>query len=146
MSADRARILWAKPRIIQMRQAGARPISNPANLCGTSEVCFDLTLKVIERQVYKVATDGNGTELSNTVVSFRRVCWGILLPSGARGEAFLGAGGSRLTWLECRVGPMKADDSATLAAFDGFFARCDLVWVALSPNVVELAAAIRVKH
>ncbi|MBK9574487.1 MAG: PIN domain-containing protein [Rhodoferax sp.] len=58
----------------------------------------------------------------------------------------LEAGLSRLTWLECRVGPMKAHDHATLAAFDLFFARADLVWVELTKEVVELAAAIRVKH
>ncbi|MDN5842085.1 MAG: PIN domain-containing protein [Alcaligenaceae bacterium] len=30
--------------------------------------------------------------------------------------------------------------------FDGFFAQQDLVWVELSREVVELAAAIRVRH
>ena len=58
----------------------------------------------------------------------------------------MGAAVSRLTWLECRVGPMKTNDSQTLAAFDRFFARPDLVWVELTRDVVELAAAIRVKH
>ena len=58
----------------------------------------------------------------------------------------LGTAVSRLTWLECRVGPMKSDDGAALAAFDAFFARPDLAWVELSRDVVELAAAIRVKH
>lgn len=41
---------------------------------------------------------------------------------------------------------MKSNDHAVLAAFDAFFARTDLVWVELTRNVVELAAAIRVKH
>ena len=58
----------------------------------------------------------------------------------------LGAAVSRLTWLECRVGPMKANDSATLASYDAFFARTDLAWVELTRDVVELAAAIRAKH
>lgn len=53
---------------------------------------------------------------------------------------------SRLTWLECRVGPMKANDGAVLAAFDTFFAKPELIWVELTKDVVELAAAIRVKH
>jgi len=53
---------------------------------------------------------------------------------------------SRLSWLECRVGPMKADDNATLALFDGFFGRPDLLWVELTRDVVELAASIRVRH
>lgn len=58
----------------------------------------------------------------------------------------LGAAVSRLTWLECRVGPMKSNDNAVLASFDAFFSRADLIWVELSRDVVELAAAIRVKH
>ncbi|WP_341645218.1 type II toxin-antitoxin system VapC family toxin [Thauera sp. SDU_THAU2] len=53
---------------------------------------------------------------------------------------------SRLSWLECRVGPMKTNDSAALALFDAFFARPDLLWVELNREVVELAAAIRVRH
>ncbi len=53
---------------------------------------------------------------------------------------------SRLTWLECRIGPMKRNDSAMLAAFDAFFARPDLLWVELTRDVVELAAVIRAKH
>lgn len=57
----------------------------------------------------------------------------------------LGAAVSRLSWHECRVGPMRTNDSATLAMFDGFFARPDLVWVDLTREVVELAAAIRVQ-
>ena len=58
----------------------------------------------------------------------------------------LGSAVSRLTWLECRVGPMRANDSATLASFDAFFARPDLAWVELTIDVVELAVAIRAKH
>ena len=57
----------------------------------------------------------------------------------------MGAAVSRLSWLECRVGPMKAGDSATLAQYDAFFARHDLVWIELTQRVVELAAAIRVQ-
>jgi uncharacterized protein len=58
----------------------------------------------------------------------------------------LGVAVSRLTWLECRVAPMKANDNATLTSFDAFFARPDLTWVELTRDVVELAAAIRAKH
>lgn len=61
-------------------------------------------------------------------------------------HAGIGVAVSRLSWLECRVGPMKANDMATLALFDAFFARPDVVWVELSREVVELAAAIRVRH
>lgn len=53
---------------------------------------------------------------------------------------------SRLSWLECRVGPMKRNDNAMLARYDAFFSRPDLIWVELSKDVVELATAIRVKH
>ena len=41
---------------------------------------------------------------------------------------------------------MKTNDSTTLSAFDAFFARPDLIWLELTSEVVELAAAIRVKH
>jgi len=58
----------------------------------------------------------------------------------------LGSAVSRLTWLECRVGPMKSNDHGVLASFDAFFARPDLLWVELTKDVVDLAAAIRVKH
>lgn len=68
------------------------------------------------------------------------------LTAVAKKHSDMGAAVSRLTWLECRVGPMKANDSTSLAAFDAFFARPDLAWVELTRQVVELAAAIRVKH
>ena len=58
----------------------------------------------------------------------------------------LGVAVSRLTWLECRVGPMKSNDAATLSRYDTFFARPDLLWVELTRDVVELAAAARVRH
>ncbi len=53
---------------------------------------------------------------------------------------------SRLTWLECRVGPMKNNDNETLVVYDAFFSRPDIQWIELTRDVVELAAAIRVKH
>ncbi|MBU1188067.1 MAG: PIN domain-containing protein [Gammaproteobacteria bacterium] len=53
---------------------------------------------------------------------------------------------SRLSWLECRVGPMKHNDTSTLNLYDAFFARPDLIWVELTREVVELAAAVRVRH
>lgn len=62
----------------------------------------------------------------------------------AKAHGNLGAAMSRLSWLECRVAPMKANDGAALAAYDAFFSRPDLVWIELSREVVELAATIRV--
>ena len=53
---------------------------------------------------------------------------------------------SRLTWLECRVGPLKSQDGATLRRYDDFFARPGLRWIELSQTVVELATVIRVRH
>jgi predicted nucleic acid-binding protein len=67
------------------------------------------------------------------------------LAAAARIHPDLGAAVSRLSWLECRIGPMKSNDNATLAAFDTFFAHPDLVWIDMSKDVIELAAAIRVQ-
>jgi predicted nucleic acid-binding protein len=53
---------------------------------------------------------------------------------------------SRLTWLECLVGPMKSNDAAVLKIYDDFFILPDLLWVELDQSVVELAAHIRVRH
>ena len=67
------------------------------------------------------------------------------LAAVAKKHPDMGAAVSRLSWLVCRVGPMKGGDSATLAQYDAFFTRPDLVWVELTAHVVELAAAIRVQ-
>ncbi len=40
---------------------------------------------------------------------------------------------------------MKNNDTITLAVFDTFFGCPDLIWVDMTKNVVELAAAIRVQ-
>ena len=68
------------------------------------------------------------------------------LAEAAQAYPHLGAAVSRLSWLECRIRPMRLDDLATLAAFDAFFARPDLIWVELTRDVVELATVIRAKH
>ncbi|EXI66560.1 MAG: PIN domain protein [Candidatus Accumulibacter adjunctus] len=68
------------------------------------------------------------------------------LAAAAARHPELAAAVCRLTWLECRVQPMKANDPARLALFDGFFARPDLIWVELSKDVVELATIIRARH
>jgi predicted nucleic acid-binding protein len=64
----------------------------------------------------------------------------------ARSHASIEAAVSRLSWLECRVGPARHNDLQTLAAYDAFFARPDLCWVELTQDVIELATAIRVRH
>lgn len=53
---------------------------------------------------------------------------------------------SRLSWLECRVGPLKLNDQETLARYDSFFRQPDLVWVELSRQVVEKATSLRSSH
>lgn len=53
---------------------------------------------------------------------------------------------SRLSVLECRVGPLRRGDQTSLRRFDGFFARSDLLWQELSPAVVELATNLRARH
>ena len=53
---------------------------------------------------------------------------------------------SRLSWLECRVGPLRRRDAGALARFDAFFLHPDLEWVELSPAVVEQATLLRAEH
>ena len=50
---------------------------------------------------------------------------------------------SRLSWLECRVGPIKARSPDRLARFDAFFQQPDLIWLELERSVVELATELR---
>ena len=50
---------------------------------------------------------------------------------------------SRLTWLECRVRPLREAETGVLADFDAFLRRPDIVWVELSAQVVKLATEIR---
>lgn len=58
----------------------------------------------------------------------------------------LGSAVSRLAWLECRVGPIKSQRRCGAGRLRCLFSRPDLVWVEMTREVVELAAAIRVKH
>lgn len=68
------------------------------------------------------------------------------LAAVCRAHPDVGSAVSRLSWLECRVGPMKANNASILNLYDTFFARPDLIWLELNRDVVELAAAIRVRH
>lgn len=62
------------------------------------------------------------------------------------GCVIVGIALSRLSWLECRVGPLRSSDDATLGRFDAFFARPELRWVELSPAVVERATSLHALH
>ncbi len=50
---------------------------------------------------------------------------------------------SDLSRLECRVGPMKRNDPAALAVFDGFFGRPDVTLVPVTRAVFDRATVIR---
>ena len=53
---------------------------------------------------------------------------------------------SRLSVLECRVGPLRREDQACLERFDAVFAQPDLIWVELTAPVVEQATLMRALH
>ena len=53
---------------------------------------------------------------------------------------------SRLSWLECRVGPLRRRDPTALERFEDFFSRPDLQWVELTAGVVEQATLLRADH
>ena len=53
---------------------------------------------------------------------------------------------SDLTWLECRVKPVRLGDAALLAEFDSFLGSPDVLRVALTTPVFERATIIRAQH
>ena len=63
----------------------------------------------------------------------------------AQREPYAAVALSRLTWMECRVRPLREAQTGVLAAFDALFRRPDVVWVELSAQVVELATEIRAR-
>lgn len=50
---------------------------------------------------------------------------------------------SRLSWLECRVRPLREKNQRALSAYESFFSEPDLIVVDLTAPVVEAAAQIR---
>jgi len=50
---------------------------------------------------------------------------------------------SRLSWLECRVRPLREKNQRALLAYESFFTEPDLIIVELTAPVVEAAAQIR---
>jgi predicted nucleic acid-binding protein len=50
---------------------------------------------------------------------------------------------SRLSWLECRIHPLRKRDQTMLKAYADFFAAPDLLIVELSAPVIEAAAQLR---
>jgi predicted nucleic acid-binding protein len=53
---------------------------------------------------------------------------------------------SSLSLLECRVGPLRRGDQASLDRFEALFAQPDLLVEELSASVVELATQLRANH
>lgn len=59
----------------------------------------------------------------------------------AGGAGFLQT--SWLSWLECRVKPLRANDRRLLAMYDAFFASAEVDVIELSRAVVEKATELR---
>jgi len=53
---------------------------------------------------------------------------------------------SDLVRMECRVGPLAADDPVTLSAFEAFFASSEVDVVGVGATVCDRAAAIRARY
>jgi predicted nucleic acid-binding protein len=53
---------------------------------------------------------------------------------------------SRLSWLECRVSPLRNKDEVLLAAYDRFFNASRLEIVEVSPEVVQRATVLRANY
>ncbi len=53
---------------------------------------------------------------------------------------------SDLTRLECRVGPLAANDTGTLNQFDAFFATADVQVLSLTAAVFDRATTIRAQY
>ena len=53
---------------------------------------------------------------------------------------------SDLTWLECRVLPIRTNDTAALADMEAFLSASDVVRLPLPAAVYERACHIRAKH
>ena len=68
------------------------------------------------------------------------------LQSMAEGQLNLPIALSRLSVLECRVGPLKRGDQASLNRFETFFGQPDLQWVELTASVVERATTLRATY
>ena len=53
---------------------------------------------------------------------------------------------SRLSRLECRVKPLREENTELLARFEGFFAREGLELAEITAEVIEAATALRAAH
>lgn len=53
---------------------------------------------------------------------------------------------SDLTWMECRVGPLRAGDPALLTRYDDFFARPEATSLSMTRAVFARASELRAAH
>ncbi|MEK7703507.1 MAG: PIN domain-containing protein, partial [Myxococcota bacterium] len=53
---------------------------------------------------------------------------------------------SRLSRLECRVKPLRADNGELLNLYDAFFAKRDIRLVDVRADIIERATALRARH
>ena len=76
--------------------------------------------------------------------------WALAAQATLRQLASEGTGlqlaASRLSGLECRVGPLRRGDQASLDRFDALFDQPDLLIVELSAPVVDLATRLRANY
>lgn len=68
----------------------------------------------------------------------------VLLAQLTRNQPSVELAVSRLSVLECRVESLREGDTATLAAYEAFFASVQIL--ELSPAVVDLATYLRARH
>lgn len=53
---------------------------------------------------------------------------------------------SELSWLECRIKPLRDNDKTLLARYDQFFSQPSMIRVGLGVNVIDAAARLRAVH
>ncbi|HEX4056615.1 MAG TPA: type II toxin-antitoxin system VapC family toxin [Tepidisphaeraceae bacterium] len=53
---------------------------------------------------------------------------------------------SRLSRLECRVKPLRENNAALLATYEGFFTRALVNVIEIGPNIVERATELRARY
>lgn len=62
-----------------------------------------------------------------------------------RADPAVGIAVSELSWLECRVQPLRDNKTALLAAYDVFFSTEHLTVVPLTRSVIELGTVVRAR-
>jgi predicted nucleic acid-binding protein len=53
---------------------------------------------------------------------------------------------SRISWLECRVKPLRTDDDQLLASYDKFLTAGELETIEITPAIVQRATEIRARY